>query len=1033
MDDGETMENESSSTAQDLPTKRSLRREEHRRSQWLRNESAKMRSMYKPPPEKPLSKDPPLKHTASKKPSAKKPFPRYPVFPQEEPTAEVRPQRGPPLNKLQTTNLMKRRSRPRSLEYSTSFEDGPSHEPSREDEHMVQSQARSAAEHQQGQPQAVWTSTDYDEDTYIVDPQSHFAMLKQLERDVVLRSEYFRSEREYDFNSTIIPVNDDGVFLDEIGLRAPLQRKIHIIEVRSISVATIYRFEQGLESAIDQIVETRLEPHSLIMNLTNLAMEPCQQLLEQIGYEVLQQVIEFLSYDEFLAAIRKTALVVDVALVSYVRSHASGFDGNYFSGDLDELQISDRQGRLAFRCFWAGLACLGPFLDGKKVWVFDFFDPQVHVLSSRREQQEHGLVSLLARIEDLADIWGPVYTVPSSTGLVKYYGVSKGIICKVKPKTMGLIPAATPCHYYSGFSFHGKRTSRLLSRNKDLLLSKGELLLIGAGFRNNERCDYTTSAFTKEFASEMTVLGTKESVWKTDSRGITVGLSKYLGVTVSGTQKLIPQTTRKQQTLDRWTASPSRRNPKILNQYLGVEISHCTGNARRISLKEVMTSKLIAPILERQTPSWPQTPWGNALCSALTSTNTEDIATVWKDHAANRKDIADLVCCTLEVLDTTGWNEQEIFNSAILVDNEELAVSVSKKLNSWVTALKDTHLSSAYVITSEVCIECEVPDRSISTCGNSQAFTVLKTQLATAGLTAAGKVEYLLKPSGERFRQQNCGDSDACLLIPSSRTFPMRSFHTKSYECSELLNCSTPDNSSTTAYLRASTWSHRGRYEVQESLRAKLLSGWRTKKSIPVVDRGDNTAKADKCKGKQIEVDHDEDQHADVQSPPQLSPCLTGDLGTKDTNTLSALSLTYESAPWDTHPGKELGLNEDPMRSQASDISGPSPRPTGSRTEGVEESEDDIHAQLHHSRSLRSRHNQTIARLAQAQAKANKYNVAILDSTPFVPEASRSNSQGGSNILANYAFNDYGDSDDDFMGTRQPQRVPVGDSPGGWI
>ena len=34
---------------------------------------------------------------------------------------------------------------------------------------------------------------DFDEDLYMVDPQSHFHMLRQLERDVVQRSEYMRS------------------------------------------------------------------------------------------------------------------------------------------------------------------------------------------------------------------------------------------------------------------------------------------------------------------------------------------------------------------------------------------------------------------------------------------------------------------------------------------------------------------------------------------------------------------------------------------------------------------------------------------------------------------------------------------------------------------------------------------------------------------------------------------------------------------------------------------------------------------------
>ena len=46
---------------------------------------------------------------------------------------------------------------------------------------------------------------DFDEDLYIVDPQSHFHILRQLERDVVQRSEYMRSGGSY---STSRPFND---------------------------------------------------------------------------------------------------------------------------------------------------------------------------------------------------------------------------------------------------------------------------------------------------------------------------------------------------------------------------------------------------------------------------------------------------------------------------------------------------------------------------------------------------------------------------------------------------------------------------------------------------------------------------------------------------------------------------------------------------------------------------------------------------------------------------------------------------------
>ena len=78
----------------------------------------------------------------------------------------------------------------------------------------------------QAQHQAEATSTDYDDDLYIVDPQSYFDELSRLERDVVQRSEYFRSKREYSLSSAVDPVDDGGVFLNLLRLPASLQRKI---------------------------------------------------------------------------------------------------------------------------------------------------------------------------------------------------------------------------------------------------------------------------------------------------------------------------------------------------------------------------------------------------------------------------------------------------------------------------------------------------------------------------------------------------------------------------------------------------------------------------------------------------------------------------------------------------------------------------------------------------------------------------------------------------------------------------------------
>ncbi|CAL8577370.1 hypothetical protein XPA_003201 [Xanthoria parietina] len=327
-----------------------------------------------------------------------------------------------------------------------------------------------------------------------------------------------------------------------------------IIEIRRVPSAMIMDIVGGLETAFGLVLLTDLEERSFARTLSDLVMPPCRRLLERVGSYVFPAPATR-TLSELATAVRVVTLVIDVGLVSYVRSHGSGFDGSYFSGDLSKLKVNLGD-KLIFGCYWAKLACLHSFLDTREVWVFDFSG--IDNSSWRRKLRRH---SLCARMEDIADIWGPVYTVPTDTGKVKYYGVSKGVIYRVESNKESPIPGAKVCHYSSRSSFVRKEASRLLANMDELALSQDDLLLIGAGFCENASCNYTMSALTKENASAMTVLGTKDSAWKWDSRGLTVGLSKYLGVTVSGTQKLMPQTTLKQHILDKWTTMPSRSEP----------------------------------------------------------------------------------------------------------------------------------------------------------------------------------------------------------------------------------------------------------------------------------------------------------------------------------------------------------------------------------------------------------------------------------------------------------------------------------------
>lgn len=434
--------------------------------------------------------------------------------------------------------------------------------------------------------------------------------------------------------------------------------------------------------------------------------------------------------------------------------------------------------------------------------------------------------------------------MPSRSGLTKYYAVSKGVICPVKDNEQSLALGASNCHYSSRRLFVIKSAFRLLTRVENPLLSYDDLLLIGAGFRENLGCQRTLSQLTDNVSSELTILGTSPSVWRMENRSVAVGLSRYLGITISGTQKLIPQTTRKQHILDKWSANPARANPSVLNQALGVEISHCTGNARRISLRELIATNPIWSVLERQLPEWTQKQWGAQLAAALLSTEEEDIFRVWKDHVSHRPEMAEMVCCVLELLDYTGWDESRSFHSAVFIDNQEFALNIPAAINDWLVTLHDTHLTAAYVMTNEVCLECEAPDHSTSSCQSLRAFTVLQTRLATnlSNERARGNKTFILMPFNQHLKQVGCGTSDIVLLTPTTGARDMFRFLPRvlafgsagtgdiqrrldrraggngrqdPWICSEILDWKDPTTSRNTVYIRASKKSCHGKYEAR--------------------------------------------------------------------------------------------------------------------------------------------------------------------------------------------------------------------------
>ena len=621
-----------------------------------------------------------------------------------------------------------------------------------------------------------------------------------------------------------------------------------IVEVQKVETSLIEKFKRSLETAVGLILEDLQSSEDLLLiHLVDHVFEPCQQILSIFGAR--EPFVKVENLHAALRVIRKLTILLDCAVIFYVRSHVSDFESMRDGPAVTRIKVGAKDSTFAFTCFRTDLACLKPFVDQKMVWTFEVFPYGLNDAPSR-EDDKPKTQSVLARMEDLADLWGPVSAIPfkDQTDLIRCYRVSKGIICRVDTRKACPIQGASFCHYFSRHAFV-RRTSSKLFGNAELAMRANDLLLIGA-LRENSHCKYTMSDFMNENSSELVPLGTRESLWRNDSRSLAIGLSKYLGVTITGTQKLVPQTTLKQHILDKWKANPSRANPGILNQCLAVEASHCTYNARRIPLKQLMLSKSIWPILERQMPDWISKSWGVYFLAALQSKDDEEIFRVWKTFATDRSEMGELVSCVLELLEGTGLDETLQFRAALFTEYDDLAHTIPQGINDWSIALRDTHMTGAFVIMTQVCLNCDLPNHTASSCHIRKAYTVLQTRLAIeqsneqCETTKRTDKFFNLKPGGEHLRQVDGGSQNVLLLAPASK----RSYIFKSgkvHDCLEMCNKSYSP-STNVAYLRSSCLSFHGRPKQKLFIDAMAASDAMTRPLPGLLSRQEAQHKARK-------------------------------------------------------------------------------------------------------------------------------------------------------------------------------------------
>ncbi|KAI3325876.1 hypothetical protein HD806DRAFT_426204 [Xylariaceae sp. AK1471] len=718
---------------------------------------------------------------------------------------------------------------------------------------------------------------DFDADTHIVAPQAHYTALHYLEQTIVTSSELHRQSGVYDLSVTPSADNVLSSLINaKIKSNAPTWIYDFMLNVQNDDMPSVdkqittslcqsYAIIQSVIDRFDLLVSKKFSSdffsilllrdekdaaeivkihrtalakiaNSILVALS-LARDKMIDGITAVVSPALEELCNVLGFEhmtlDVLETCRVLAYLLDLGLVCYVGSHGSRFDREYFKREIG-LFIVNLQGAFGFDCRLRRLACLSGFLDARDVWVFDLRDnTKLPTAPSSRTEDK---LSILTTIDALADIWGPVCAelvdgdaATTQPSRVKKYNVAKGCIRRVPDMASSSHAGFVKCHWYSWAEVQRRRLSRIFTGRQahaeELSISLEDKLLIGTELTVNGGCDFSLQEYEMNYGDIIREAGPRPSSWRFDGVAVSLQLAapKFVTIQIEGQTKRLPEKTVKENAWQKWNTNPERANPGILNNYYGVEISHCTGNARRVPLKEILLMEPVLYFLERQIPGWIETPWGKEFRKALETQSKDAVFQFWNQHVAARPQIGRLVSSVLDILDNTGITNSG-FQAALLHQNYENVVRFETKRNDWMSLLKDSYLTATYAIVNRMCLEHRRPDHTTSVCNNEQRYSVFQTAV---GLENGAQLNdhIKIKPCGLQFKKV---DDDArglaapYLLTPETGSRLIRRLMQWHIEATELVNQYPHDH--TRGYkviLRASQQSYGG---MRHQRNRKLLA-----------------------------------------------------------------------------------------------------------------------------------------------------------------------------------------------------------------
>ena len=396
--------------------------------------------------------------------------------------------------------------------------------------------------------------------------------------------------------------------------------------------------------------------------------------------------------------------VLDMAVISYVGAHTQ------FLGSPKVVSVTlpgPFQEPQRYRFRRRSFSCIGEFLGGQQAWVLE-------IISSDTLQGNPPRLSLLTDAETFRDIWGPMWKshVLDDEERIVQYNVGNGVILPwnlPSPDLLEVRKGEVFCHWMSDKDRRDDKTSANLSS-----LRPNDVLLIGAPvtLAFNVQCEFSFTHQKESLRNSgaLSEPGTIKNGLKLSSKLVRVQIGgKYGKIEHTRKYKRFGQS-MKQSLIEDWKYNQSR-DVRHLEFKLGLEVSTCTNNARRVRLIELFGTQTMVNHLRNSSLRWQSKDCEESFYSAVQNSDYTAFGRLYDQSSLEwQNDLSNAIGYCLDVLKDTGANESDLELFWAPDEKPGLKVTLKSSELSWIGFLAETETSGTLAVLEDRCLELPFPD-----------------------------------------------------------------------------------------------------------------------------------------------------------------------------------------------------------------------------------------------------------------------------------------------------------------------------------